>query len=355
MNKKLVAAALGLAFAAPVFADSSNVTLYGRVHTSVVSQSNDIVNGGASRFDVEGVSSRFGIRGVEDLGGGLKAIFGYEQGFDSDDGDFAVNGAAGTASATARNAYVGLDTPTFGKFSVGRLDGAISAPLYNQIFKGINHINHDGGTAQFASSRADTLRGNQRVSNAFGHSINVGTVQIDSRLSLQGPGAAPNASINGEQGVRNFSIAATTKIGGLDIGGGYERDDYTVQAAEAGAFEDRIQFVAGYQFGNLRVGGTLAQNTYQQAQFDDETELGLSAKYKLTANSSIIGNYFTRDDAPLSAIAGQQVERDQFQVGYTYDFSKRTMTYVMFDRLEANSTVAQNERDAIIAGIRHNF
>ena len=375
MIKKLLAAALGLAFAAPVFADASNVTLYGRMHQSVVSQNNDAVNGGASRFDMEGVSSRFGIRGVEDLGGGLKAIFGYEQGIAAEDG-------AGGAGGQARNVYVGLDSDAFGKFSFGRLDGAINAPLYNQIFKGISAINHDGGTAQFSSTRSDSLRANQRVSNAIGHSIKVGSVQIDSRLALN-PGlanplgntggsnstavstltgvaataVAPAGNLNGDQGSRNFSIAATTKIGNLDIGGGYERDDYTVQtAANSGLFDDRMQLVVGYQFGDLRVGGVLARNTFEQTSFDNETELGLSAKYKLTANSNIIGNYFTRDDARLSAAANREVNRDQFQVGYTYDFSKRTMSYVMFDRLEASDRTALDiTRDAFIAGIRHNF
>eukprot|EP01038_Epipyxis_sp_PR26KG_P003843 gene3843-5496_t len=90
MNKKLVAAALGLAFAAPVFADSSNVTLYGRIHQTLDHQSGETRTGGVTNqaggsFVVEDASSRLGVRGVEDLGGGLSAIFAYEFGVTTDE------------------------------------------------------------------------------------------------------------------------------------------------------------------------------------------------------------------------------------------------------------------------------
>ncbi len=95
MNKKLVAAALGLAFAAPVFADSSNVTLYGRVHQVLDQQSTDTAGG---NFALEDASSRFGITGREDLGGGLSLVFGYE---------FSVNADA-NAGVGGRHSYIGM-------------------------------------------------------------------------------------------------------------------------------------------------------------------------------------------------------------------------------------------------------
>lgn len=346
MNKKLVAAALGLAFTAPVFADASNVTLYGRLHHSLDFIQPEVGNTSSS---VTNVSSRLGVRGVEDLGGGLKAIFGYEFGLVSD----------ATGAPSTRNGYVGLDMGNAGRFAVGRLDGAISAPIYNQVFKGITHINHDGGTAQFASDINDVIRGEQRVSNAIGYSVKVGSVNLDSRLALGG--TAPNritgvpAANNprGEQQDRTFEIAATTKIGNLDIGGGYKTFDTSAPSGIfAGGFDNRYQLVAGYQFGDFRLGGIVARNNFDGVAAglqDDETEVGLSGSFKLSPASKIVANYFERD-----VVATANDEYTQYQVGYTYDFSRRTMVYVMFDSLESSNN-ANNERRAVITGIRHNF
>jgi len=348
MNKKVLVAALGVALAAPAFADSSNVVLYGRIHQSLVTQK---VGNGASQTDVAGVASRLGVRGTEDLGGGLKAIFGFEMGLNSDE--------VAAATGNTRNAYVGLDMGQSGRLSVGVLDGTINAPLYNQIFKGITAINHDAGRAQFASDRGDVLRGTQRVGDAIGYSVNVANIQIDSRLSLQGVNAPTVASVPatvaGERSQRNFSIAATTKIGALDIGAGYEKDDYTNTAARAGQFDDRFQLVAGYQFGQLRVGGIVARNSFNQggqvtSANDTENEYGLSAAYAVTPSSKVIGNYFNREQAGIT-----NGDLRQYQVGYAYDFSKRTMAYAMYDRRDPNTQVSNNENKAVIFGIRHNF
>src|SRR6195952_2722682 len=81
---------LGLAtLASPVFAQNS-VTLYGIVDDSISYQSSQTSlgsnKGGRSNVKMlPGVwaGSRFGLKGAEDLGGGNKAIFQLESGFNS--------------------------------------------------------------------------------------------------------------------------------------------------------------------------------------------------------------------------------------------------------------------------------
>jgi len=129
MNKKLLAAALSLAFAGVAQAQS-NVTLYGiadgglRFDKTSIGTLRSVNSGGES-------GSRWGLKGSEDLGGGLKAIFTLEQGFDLTDnaspqGNISNSAAGGVDTTTStgsrifsRNATVGL-TGDFGTVKIGR-------------------------------------------------------------------------------------------------------------------------------------------------------------------------------------------------------------------------------------------
>ena len=75
MKKTLIALAV-LGAAAGVAHAQSNVTIYGIVDTGFIKKSGQDVKMG------ENVSSRLGFRGVEDLGGGVKATFQLENWFE---------------------------------------------------------------------------------------------------------------------------------------------------------------------------------------------------------------------------------------------------------------------------------
>ena len=77
--KKIALVAALAAISASAFAQSS-VTLYGRFNTSVESQK---VGDGQRTTVVQNNSSRFGLLGTEDIGGGLKASFNVENGFNN--------------------------------------------------------------------------------------------------------------------------------------------------------------------------------------------------------------------------------------------------------------------------------
>ncbi|CAG4887423.1 porin [Paraburkholderia saeva] len=118
MNKKVLATALLATFAGAAHAQSS-VTLYGVIDAGI-SYANHVKNGNTHddlvKYD-DGVAqgSRWGMRGTEDLGGGLKAIFVLENGFNSG------NGTAGQGGAMfGRQAFVGLTKDNIGSFTLGR-------------------------------------------------------------------------------------------------------------------------------------------------------------------------------------------------------------------------------------------
>ena len=129
MKKSLIALAV-LGFAGAAMAQSS-VTLYGVADAGVgkiKSQTYDPIKGTLGgdndRSDkTEFISgslmnngmSRIGVRGVEDLGGGLKAGFNFESGLDLDQGDNL--GAGGGFWGRAANLWLGGN---WGTFKMGR-------------------------------------------------------------------------------------------------------------------------------------------------------------------------------------------------------------------------------------------
>src|SRR5450755_1836654 len=99
MKKSLLALAVLGAFAGAASAQSS-VTLFGVVDLS----GNDIKNGTAKTYSLQSNqlnSNRLGFRGIEDLGGGLKAGFWLEAGMNNENGNVGgSNGLATPANGT---------------------------------------------------------------------------------------------------------------------------------------------------------------------------------------------------------------------------------------------------------------
>ncbi|SMG53030.1 porin [Paraburkholderia susongensis] len=114
MRRLTIAAAIAMATAGSAYAQSS-VTLYGIVSTGITYISNQ---GGKSNVRLDsGINQadRFGFRGNEDLGGGLRAIFTLESGFDLSTGKLGNGGAL-----FGRRAYVGMASDRFGTLTLGR-------------------------------------------------------------------------------------------------------------------------------------------------------------------------------------------------------------------------------------------
>jgi predicted porin len=155
MKKSLLV--LAVAAAVPALAQAqTNVTFYGRIDQAIGYEkysggtvAQGTANGAAVSL-LSGVqsSNRWGVRGAEDLGGGLKAIFNLEGGFDADIG----RGFAGQASTgTNANTGGGLD---FRRRSVAGLEGGFGTLVlgrdYDPLFRvllgadnlGLGHYNN---------------------------------------------------------------------------------------------------------------------------------------------------------------------------------------------------------------------
>ena len=115
MKKSAILVAVGALFAGSAYAQSS-VTLYGIVDTSIhYTTNNDSAGHSLVQLDNGAVSnSRWGLKGSEDLGGGNKALFVLESGFDPDTG--RGNGGA----LFNRQSFVGLSNSSMGTVTLGR-------------------------------------------------------------------------------------------------------------------------------------------------------------------------------------------------------------------------------------------
>lgn len=114
MNKSLVAVAVFGTFFSAANAQS-NVMLYGVVDAGIAYTNN--VGGNHNYFANSGnlQGSRLGFRGSEDLGGGLKALFVLENGYNM------YTGALGQGGALfGRQAYLGLQSARYGAVTMGR-------------------------------------------------------------------------------------------------------------------------------------------------------------------------------------------------------------------------------------------
>ncbi len=118
MNKKVLTAAILATLGGTAHAQSS-VTLYGLIDAGISYVNNSKTSTGSDKLfkydDGVAQGSRWGLRGTEDLGGGLKAIFVLENGFNSGNGTLGQGGAM-----FGRQAFVGLSKTDVGSLTFGR-------------------------------------------------------------------------------------------------------------------------------------------------------------------------------------------------------------------------------------------
>lgn len=93
----------------------SSVTLYGLIDEGFNYTSNAGGHSGYQMVSGDTVGSRWGLRGTEDLGGGIKAVFRLENGFNVNSGGLSNGGRE-----FGRQAYVGLSSDRFGTITLGR-------------------------------------------------------------------------------------------------------------------------------------------------------------------------------------------------------------------------------------------
>ncbi|SDR53978.1 Outer membrane protein (porin) [Paraburkholderia fungorum] len=154
MNKKLIFAGCSLLCSTLAQAQSS-VTLWGQVDSGLTYISNK--KGGSALGAASGIGAptRWGLTGSEDLGGGTKAVFMLESGFNVNTGALIKSGIL-----FDRQAYAGLDGP-YGTLTLGRQSDLMDdvAIRYSNAFWNRNLYAYHAGNL-------DSLTNGYQIENA---------------------------------------------------------------------------------------------------------------------------------------------------------------------------------------------
>lgn len=326
MKKTLIALAAMASMSA--FAQSS-VTLYGVADVWL----------GSVKTDVNGVSgvrqivlndgglsgSRFGLKGTEALGGGLKANFQIESGFD------ISNGKGSTDGLFNRQAFVGL-SGGFGEVRLGRqytaydeLRGATNSTFDSAFTPTGNVWGADG--SDYAGRKNNQLY--YATPDFGGFSGAVGYALGEDKT------AAFRAN-------DTLSFHAKYANGPILAGIAYQ----TEKVATGGS--NKYTLIAGsYDFGVIKLEGGYndgkAAGTNQPKQ--KEFQLGISAP--IGAATIAAGYAQGKTDNTKS---------NGFGVAATYDLSKRTTAYTGFETDKTKVSGVTTVKNSLLAvGVRHRF
>ncbi len=296
MKKSLLALAALTAFAGVASAQSS-VTAFGIVDLAARNVKNGNAGSIKSLSPAGQATSRLGFRGIEDLGGGLRAGFWLEGQLDPDTG--------GTGYNFARRSTVSL-MGSFGEIRLGR----DLNPSYTSIgaFDPFNYV----GVASIANIRGQfvSLGGattGVRTSNSIAYYLPAMGGLYGAFMVGAGEGTTGNKYMGGRLGYAagplNVSVATakTSKTGTMvddltstnvgasfnfgfaTIGAAYEKSDYSTLDSKLATIYTTVPMGKGvFKAQYSRSGGS---TNY------DATQFGLGYVYSLSKRTSLYTNY----------------------------------------------------------------
>lgn len=316
MKKSLIALATLVAFAGAASAQSS-VTIGGFVDLGVGKSTGTsdkgIQDGGGAG------GSRLNFNAVEDLGGGLKAIAGFEHRLRPDDG------AQGNANFWGGYSFVGLQGG-FGTVRVGRHYTSSFLQVQNQVdpFAGDTVATLRQASMQIAPAKV-------RFANGIGYGVTMGGLGLYADISEAGKDTNGNAAASIQK--KPWSVAVTYGAGPLWVG---------LSQENPGGVNDKLTNLgARYTMGGLTLRAGLANGT-NDANAKVKGYL-LGANYVMGAGNFKVG-YATNK-------TGSVTNNKRMAFGYQYNLSKRTFLYTDFVR---DSKLATNKTGYDL-GIRHVF
>lgn len=321
--------------AAAPLAGLAQTTVYGRIDIGVdrTETSTSILT--AHRDN----ASRLGFRGNEDLGGGLKTVYGAEFGFAAD------TGALG--SPMLRNSFVGF-TGSAGAFAMGRLDSSnpTGSPLYSLITRHTEFVIHDAGATAVGTA---IFNARNRVSNAIGYSSpDISGVVFRARYYFNGE------ALPGDTDIRQLDLSASYGGGKntFGIGAGYGRDDRNT-AKPLNTFKDKWMLVGSYDFGVVRTWAVLGRDNYESGPTSRDAvfyrQIGASVPVS-SSGSKVIANLMTRD---VQTDRGGVLEKTQ--IGYAHVFSRRSLLFALFDVQNSNNSLPTATARRTSLGMQTNF
>ena len=317
MKKSLIALAVAGAFAAPAFAATSNVDVYGVLNITI--QDTDVTGSDLTVLDN---TSRIGFKGSEDLGGGLKAIWQIESALGSN-GQSAIGftSASTAAGLGTRNTFVGL-AGGFGTVLAGRHDtpyklGTASLDIFGDTIADYN-LGRAGGVSL--------------IDNSQDHRNGQALAYISPTWSGFHFAAAVVMS-NAADGGSVADLATADTVDAVSATGVYMNGPLfaslsyqTTQALDSEAWKVCV----GYSFGDTKV-GFIYENVdkFSVAGFDRNSWL-LNVTH--TMGPIVLKAQYGQAKVDTSAV--NTADQDMWAVGVDYNLSKRTAVYAAYAKGE---------------------
>jgi len=376
MKKHLIALAVAGAVSVPAMAQ--NVTISGVLDTGI---GNDSItqNVTTRKTSVTGLASRnttsvVNFAGSEDLGGGLKANFFFNNTLST------VTGAL-----AARDAWVSL-TGGFGALQVGR---------YTPAFETVTAAYSQGGGTSLTAGTSDFMFGSAAqvaVGGAGDIAFTAGPQAVYTEIGRGGAGTVGRTDQHGhiqytspvmsgltlsagygkgsnDNGNSNSSTANTQMEGSFNfvagpvsIGGGLvrvnnttennaalERDVDVMSLGASLTLDGGIVLRVGHiqRTEDLTVGGTPVVDA-------DTTSIGITVP--LSGAVVAYATSFTGSDSANGAAANQR-DMTGYQLGAQYNLSKRTNAYIVYgqNEFQGQATAQSSKITGTSVGLRHSF
>lgn len=400
MDKKLFAAitAIFLTLIAQVSVAQSSVTVYGILDIGLAYQAiGGVDNLSETRFGMNnGVQSgsRFGLRGAEDLGGGNRATFTLENGFDAGNGTLLQGGRL-----FGRQAWVGLENDAWGYLRAGRqynfatdyflpIDpfrtgfgqagmgvafGSMNSTRFSNLLKYQSPVWSGlklGIGYAFAPQLDAFYVSGGEVFNGQGNSYNFESTNNTRALSLganynNGPLtlAASYDQIMPNQNAPGVPAggAGNTNIKAWILGGSY---DFTVAQLSLAYGQTRGGVINGTNFtsgGSKSAldssggtwGGAAGGVLFADGLGFNSYILGMTAP--LGGSSKLFGAWTLASLALSTGTQGSFANQNMYSLGYQYDFTKRTNWYAAVSYASNPGFVSGMHSTVVVTGMRHQF
>jgi len=348
MNKTLLAlASMAAIVSIPSLAlAQSTVTLYGVADLAVGKVKNGSAGSQTRMASGSSSTSRWGVRGVEDLGGGLKAGFNFEQGIN------VATGAIDTTRAFGRRATVSL-MGGFGEIRLGRqyTPTALNtfADEFGVVGVGSRGIFSYGAGSNLGSTATTVLRADNAVSYFL---PSMGGIYGQFQASTEGS-AVGNKYVGGRVGYKNGPIDLGVAFGKTETGTTPDFKNYNIQF-------------------NYDFGFALLQTLLDVKQWSprESKDLSIAASIPVGGQGSVKVGYTlaNRSGGAIGSGFGDADDSTRFGLGYVHNLSKRTALYTTYGlvtnkgaaRSSVNYTapaemLGGEKSSGIEFGVRHTF
>ena len=308
MKKSLLALAVLGAFAGAASAQSS-VTLYGKLDLGFAKAA-----GSADKQVADGSKSRVGFRGVEDLGGGLKAMFQFEHRFNPDDGT-VTNAAFWHGIST-----VGLGG-SFGTVNLGR--------QYTAAFSLATDVIDPFGGYTVAGLRDESLTksvARLRTDNSVRYDGAFGGLKVAADIA-----ETPAGGVD-----RPYSVAAQYAAGPFMVAASYDNP--------TGANDNLATLGGSYTFGPAKVSLGIGRGDNDSNVRVKQALAGVTVS--VGAAGQVLAGYAQEEVGTADATK-------KVSLGYRHNLSKRTQLYT--DVTRVNDLLSKTDKTGYDFGVIHTF